>query len=170
LQRPDVRYIVVGASNTVLGLTIIYLLKWTGDVGDIFANMIGYTCGLIASFIFNAKWTFSYRGRMLSALVRFLIVLLAAYLANLVTVVTAISVYDANGYVAQGLGVVPYTLVGYLGSRFFAFRRRGPARLRAAHAPTQPATRWAPRCRPARSARADRRATSRRLLGLDEDF
>jgi putative flippase GtrA len=123
-QWPEVRYLVVGGGNTVVGLSIIYLLKWIGGLGDVIANMIGYTCGLAASFAFNAKWTFAYKGSMLPALVKFVIVFLAAYLSNLMAVVTAISMFDANGYVAQGLGIVPYTVVGYLGSRFFAFKLR----------------------------------------------
>jgi putative flippase GtrA len=123
-KRSEVRYLVVGGSNTILGLAIIYLLKWIGGVGDIVANIIGYTCGVTASFVLNAKWTFGYTHSMVPALVKFVIVLLAAYLSNLVAVVTAVSAFDINGYVAQGLGIVPYTVVGYLGSRFFAFRRR----------------------------------------------
>jgi putative flippase GtrA len=139
LQRSEIRYLVVGGGNTVFGLLIIYLLKWIGGFGDVIANMIGYTCGIVASFAFNATWTFAYKGSILPALVKFVIVLLVAYLSNLIAVVTAISVFDVNAYVAQGLGIVPYTVVGYLGSRFFAFGRRGRDPLRSAYAPTRPA-------------------------------
>jgi putative flippase GtrA len=140
-QWSEVRYLIVGGSNTVFGLSIIYLLKWIGGFGDVTANIIGYACGLVASFAFNAKWTFAYKGSTLPALTKFVIVLVAAYLSNLIAVVTAISVFDVNGYVAQGLGIVPYTVVGYLGSRFFAFRHHGRDALRPAYAPTPPAPR-----------------------------
>jgi putative flippase GtrA len=124
-QWKETRYLIVGGANTLLGLSIIYLLKWIGGVGDVVANLAGYICGLIVSFILNASWTFAYKGNMVAALMKFVVVLLTAYLSNLVAVMTAISVLGVNSYIAQGMGIVPYTLVGYLGSRFFAFSGTG---------------------------------------------
>ena len=60
------------------------------------------------------------------AFIRFLVIVLLAYAANLATVLIAADVLGWNRYVAQGLGVVPYVVVGYVGSRLFAFR--SPAR------------------------------------------
>lgn len=44
-----------------------------------------------------------------------------AYLANLATVSAALYWGEANGYVAQALGVPPYVLVGYFGARTYVF-------------------------------------------------
>jgi putative flippase GtrA len=45
-----------------------------------------------------------------------------AYLINLATVMLLIKLVGVARSIAHALGVVPYTLAGYLGSRFFAFR------------------------------------------------
>jgi len=58
---------------------------------------------------------------------RFLVVFGIAYALNLATVLAAIRVFGINAYIAQALGIVPYTLFFFLGSRYYAFRA-GPAR------------------------------------------
>jgi len=126
------RYLIVGALNTGFGLLVIFGCKWALGMDDIPANMVGYGCGVIFSFVLNAKWTFDYDGPKLTAFLRFVSVLLVAYLANLFTVVTAIDM-GVNSYLAQALGVIPYVILGYLGSRLFAFAK--PAATDEASAP-----------------------------------
>jgi len=53
------RFTIVGIANTLLGLAVIYLLKWLFVAGDALANLMGYAIGLVASFILNQRWTFS---------------------------------------------------------------------------------------------------------------
>ena len=65
---------------------------------------------------------FRYRGRRAPALLRFLAVQLIAYLANLGTVVLLVDQLSVNGYVAQAVGTIPYTVTNYLASRFWVFR------------------------------------------------
>ena len=116
------KFLVVGAANTVVGLLIIYLSKWLLAFGDVQANISGYLIGLCVSFVLNRGWTFAYRGAVIPALMRFLATFLAAYLVNLVTVLAAIRMFQVDAYVAQALSIVPYTVVFYLGGRYFAFR------------------------------------------------
>ena len=116
------RYLIVGALNTGFGLMVIFGCKWALDMDDIPANIVGYGSGVIVSFILNAKWTFNYDGPKLTAFLRFVSVLLVAWLANLLTVVNAIDL-GINSYLAQALGVIPYVIIGYLGSRIFAFSK-----------------------------------------------
>lgn len=114
------RYLLVGGANTIAGLLIIYGCKWFLGLGDIKANLIGYLCGFVLSFVLNKQWTFRFTGDALPALMRFTAVTLVAYLANISTVLLLVSV-GVDSYLAQALGIIPYTIVGYLGSRFFAF-------------------------------------------------
>ena len=46
----------------------------------------------------------------------------AVYLLNLATVLAAIRSLGVNSYLAHAIGVVPYTVFFFLGSRHFAFR------------------------------------------------
>lgn len=130
IDGPVFRYLVSGLGNTLVGLSIIYLAKAIG-VGDVAANATGYSIGIALSFLLNRTWTFRHQGPILGAALRFVTVLAAAYAANLVIVLTAISWLGINSYLSQALGVPVYTTLSYLGSRWYAFRvpqsRLGPS-------------------------------------------
>jgi putative flippase GtrA len=115
------KFLTVGAANTLVGLAVIYAAKWFFRIGDIGANALGYSVGLLLSFTLNSRWTFAYRGANVPAFAKFTLVTLVAYAANLVTVLVSIRWFGVNEYLAQAAGVVPYTLIGYLGSKHLAF-------------------------------------------------
>lgn len=118
------RFLSVGVANTLVGLLAIYAAKWFLLLGDVAANAFGYSVGLLLSFALNSRWTFAYRGPHLPALAKFVLVFLVAYAMNLATVLGAIQYLGLNGYVAQAMGIVPYTLTSYLASKYLVFRNR----------------------------------------------
>lgn len=126
LLREAGKFLSVGVVNTVTGLLIIYAAKWFFDLGDVVANVCGYSVGLLVSFTLNSRWTFAYDGPQLHALAKFLLVTLVAYAINLLTVVVAIHFFELNGYVAQAMGVPPYTLTSFFLSKYMVFRTKPP--------------------------------------------
>ena len=116
------RFLSVGVLNMVVGLLVIYACKYFFQAGDVTANAIGYAAGLTTSFTLNSRWTFDYRGPQWPALVKFLLVAAVAYAMNLLTVLALIHWAGVNGYLAQALGIPPYTLTTYLASKFIVFR------------------------------------------------
>jgi putative flippase GtrA len=113
----------VRAPDTAVGLTVIFLVKWLTGLGDVVANVAGYAVGLTVSFVLNRRWTFRFEGHALSALLRFVFVFAAAYAGNLLTVLFLIGVLGVTSNLAQTLGIPPYTLLFYAGSRCYAFAR-----------------------------------------------
>lgn len=122
LFREAGKFLSVGALNTVIGLLIIYAAKWFFQLGDVIANMCGYGVGLSLSFFLNSRWTFAYSGPQLHALIKFLLVSLVAYAVNLLTVLGALHYFELNSYVAQALGVPPYTVTSFFLSKYLVFR------------------------------------------------
>jgi putative flippase GtrA len=122
------KFLSVGMINMVVGLLVIYACKWFLQMGDALANAVGYAAGLCTSFTLNSRWTFAYRGPQLPALLKFLLVAALAYAMNLLTVLVLIHHAGVNGYVAQALGIPPYTLTTYLASKFLVFREPAKAR------------------------------------------
>ena len=118
------RFLSVGVANTLVGLSVIYAAKWFFNIGDVTANAVGYSVGFLVSFSLNSRWTFSYRGRRLPALVKFILVALVAYCVNLLTVVMLINYFCFNDYIAHVLGVPPYTITSYLASKYLVFRAK----------------------------------------------
>ena len=122
------RFLSVGALNTAIGLLVIYACKWFFQLDDVAANAIGYAVGLTIGFTLNSRWTFAYRGPQLPALIKYLLVAALAYAMNLLTVLMLIHFAGVNGYLAQALGIAPYTLTTYLASRFIVFRMHAEPR------------------------------------------
>jgi putative flippase GtrA len=106
-----------------VGLSTIYFCMYALHATDLTANVIGYCAGVICSFVLNRRWTFASQAAWLPELARFLLVLGIAYAANIATVLSLIHQFGTNRYLAQALGTIPYTAIGYVGSRLFAFRR-----------------------------------------------
>lgn len=124
LRLPLVRFLIVGVANTLTGLGTMYAAMYFLGLDIVSANILGYTIGIIQSFLLNKSWTFGSNDRAVSSFLRFLLVLAVAYSANLVTVIVTNAVFAVNPYLAQALGIFPYTAIGYLGSRFFVFRNQ----------------------------------------------
>lgn len=121
VDRRLARFVVVGLSNTGLGLLVIFGCKAYLGVGDAAANFIGYALLIVVSFVLNRQWTFQDAGDPGASLQRFVLVLAAAYVANLGTTLAAIELLHVDDYLAHVLGIGPYAAVGYVGSRWFVF-------------------------------------------------
>ena len=120
--RTVLRFIVVGLANTLIALTLIFLAKGVFGFGDAAANGLGYAVGLSVGFVLNRNWTFRHSGSIARSLPTFLLVQGAAYTLNLICVLALVE-HGVNGYWAQVLGIPPYTLVSYFGSRWVAFTK-----------------------------------------------
>lgn len=116
------RFLCVGVINTFTGLAVIYACKYFLSFEDLAANASGYAVGLCVSFTLNRRWTFAHRGAVAPAALRFLVVAAMAYALNLATVMWCIHGLGMNSYLAQALGIPPYTLTAYGLSRLWAFR------------------------------------------------
>jgi putative flippase GtrA len=121
------RFAVVGVANTGFSLSIIVLAKWLLGLGDVPANILGYSVGLLVSFQLNASWTFGHQGNLIPALAKYLIAFGLAYAANLCTVLMLIHWFDVSSYVAQIVGAAPYTACFFLISRYIVFQRSDDA-------------------------------------------
>ena len=122
LRHTLVRYILTGILNTFFGLGIIYLLKWAMAFSDISANLCGYLLGFIMSFFLNKKWTFKFQGTSHRTFLKFSLLVVMAYATNLAFVVLAVDHWNFGGYMAQAVGIFPYTAINYFGSKYWVFR------------------------------------------------
>jgi len=123
-SQPLVRFLLVGGLNTLTGLGLIFIAKGFFGVGDVQANAFGYSVGMLVSYALNRSWTFAHRGSAGRSFLLFLVVQGSAYLLNLFCVMGLIRL-GVDTYLAQALGVPPYTIVSYLGSRYIAFAPSG---------------------------------------------
>lgn len=118
-----VRYLAVGLANTLVGLGITYFAMYAFALGNAPANFLGYFVGILLSFVLNKRWTFRDTGPTTVSFWRFLAVVCIAYAVNLAIVLMLADGLRLDPYIAQAAGIPPYTIVGYLGNRFFAFQK-----------------------------------------------
>lgn len=119
-DRSIVRFPIVGLINTFIGLLVIYLAKYSG-LDDIASNLIGYSVGICISFFLNRKWTFSHEGSILPTALKFSVVTVVAYIANLLVVVFLLDEIRLNSFLAQAAAVPVYAAMTYVGYRWFVF-------------------------------------------------
>jgi putative flippase GtrA len=117
------KYLAVGALNSAIGLSCIFGCMKLG-LNDVLSNAIGYIVGFFISYSANSRWTFNQRKTSTSTFVRFLSVTCVAYACNVGVLLAARHIVHFDRWFSQMLGVVTYTLVGFVGSRVFAFRAK----------------------------------------------
>ncbi len=122
VRHTGLRYLLVGASNSVLGFAAIWLALRALDWHPAAANAAGYAVGFLWSFALNRRWTFGHRGHVPASLWRFGAVCALGYLANLAAVLALSSVLAPRSLLAQLGGMAIYTGLTYLGARHWAFR------------------------------------------------
>lgn len=124
-----VRYLLVGGLNTAISAAIIFIVQAAG-ARPVIANIVGYAFGVVLSFALNSKFTFRTAATRHSA-VRFLIVMLVSYLANLATMLSVLHITGAP-YIAQLCGIPVYVVVGFIGNKYWAMRDRTHAEVQEA--------------------------------------
>jgi putative flippase GtrA len=118
------RFGLVGAVNSGLGLAAIYALMFFGGVAPAAANLGGYALGMAVGFWLNRSWTFASRRPVRDLLPPYLLVLGLAYVINLATVVAGISRLGWNAYLAQLAGIAMYACCSFVGCRWIVFADR----------------------------------------------
>jgi putative flippase GtrA len=122
LLASALRFAAVGVSNSVVGIAVIYLAWRVFGWPDVAANALGYAVGFLWGFGLNRRWTFRDRGSVASSFGRYLLVCALAFAANLLVVVGARSLLGQGTFAPHVIGVCVYTVIAFLGSRFYAFR------------------------------------------------
>jgi putative flippase GtrA len=121
LKRQVARYGVVGIANTIVGLGCILVGKAVLALPDLTANALGYSVGLLQSYLLNRSWTFGHSQNSWTSLWRFLAVAACGYVVNLCCMLVAIDRLGMNSYLGQLLGMGAYVIFVFFGSRNFAF-------------------------------------------------
>lgn len=132
-----IKYGLVGVSNSLITLIVIFVCNDLIGMKLMLADVIGYVAGLINSFIWNKNWVFkSHNRRLRNEMVLFFVGFLVCFGLQFLTVLLLrnpmkaldISLLgissDAIGeYAAVCLGMVVYTLSNFVYNRCITFRK-----------------------------------------------
>ena len=121
-----IRFVLVGVANTIVGLGIILILTELG-APKVPANMLGYACGLVVSFILNSRYTFK-TDLSIGRARKFLAVFGICYSLNLGMLLFLADVQGVDERLAQTGAVFTYTIAFFILSRLFVFNQRRSGR------------------------------------------
>lgn len=138
--RQAFKFGVVGIGNTLLSLFVIWVFtKWLG-CSEVMANLIGYTVGLINSFLWNKQWTFKSTIDWKSSAMRFLVVFAVCYLLQLMLLLVLnhyyidrppfygflkpifVSFSLSIPFYHQMLAMAFYTIINFLINKMYTFK------------------------------------------------
>lgn len=131
-----VKYGLVGVSNSLITLIVIFVCNEILGMKLMLADVIGYIAGLINSFVWNKNWVFkSHNHRLRYELTMFVVGFLLCFGLQFLTVwllrdpMKALNLAlfglepDMVGeYIAVCLGMVVYTLCNFIYNRCITFR------------------------------------------------
>lgn len=115
-----IKYCLIGGFNTCFGLLFIFLLIWFG-VSAYLANFLGYAIGFLTSYFLNSKYTFLVKYSKVR-IVKFIMGVCFSYLINLFIVYLILFFYPTMKYFSQILGVIAYTISGFLINKFWVMK------------------------------------------------
>lgn len=130
------KYGVVGASNSLITLMVIFVCNDILGMNLYVSNIIGYVLGLINSFIWNKKWVFKTKNpKIKREMLLFLIGFGICYSLQLVTLWAIVAFTSIKELSIVGIpapqfgecfaicvGMVVYTMCNYAYNRFVTFK------------------------------------------------
>ena len=118
-------FLVVGGWNTVFGYAVFValyaLLRHSMNVTGIIA--ITYVIATLNNFLCYKWFVFRTSGRHVREYLRFTMVYVPAFLANLIVLPIALRAHVLNAYVLQALFTLAVLVTSYFGHKYWTFRR-----------------------------------------------
>lgn len=123
-----VRFLAVGVVNTLIGLTIMFLLMHAVGLSYWLSTFLGNMIGAMASYFLNRSLTFGSHVPIIKGGFRFAAVICSCYFIS----------YTISRMLAEGIrgdfplrekdfavimGTAIYTVTNYLGQKYFVFKR-----------------------------------------------
>lgn len=127
-DKQFLKFCLVGVANTLVGTAVMYGLYNLAHCGYWFSSAMNYVVGSVVSYFLNKYFTFKSRSQSWQEIARFVINIAVCYLIAyglakpLVRVIFGGLSETAGDNVAMLAGMCIFTVLNYLGQRFFTFR------------------------------------------------
>lgn len=114
------RFGIVGVtSNGVLYLA--YLLLTNTGLGAKTAMSLLYVVGVIQTFVFNKRWSFSHGGTHGPAFIRYCIAYVGGYLLNLLALFVLVDIHGHPHQVVQGILILTLAALMFILQKYWVF-------------------------------------------------
>jgi|RhiMethySRZTD1v2_1073278.scaffolds.fasta_scaffold588099_2 putative flippase GtrA len=117
------RYVLVGLTNTLVGLMVIIGCQAVLGFSPYIANACGYAVGILVGFVANRNWVFRHSGPIGISAMLYVTMFAACYGLNLVVLWFGLHVLGWPAALAQIAGMIVYTLSFFVGCKLWVFWR-----------------------------------------------
>lgn len=121
LARREVRFLIVGGINTIVGYGA-YALFLSLDINYLIAGTLSTIIGVANSYAWNRYFTFRSKDKALGEIIRFSSVYLVSYLCSMAFLFVIVGQFGMNAYIAGVLNIIMTTLVSWFGHKNFSFK------------------------------------------------
>lgn len=125
-RREEVRYLIVGGFNTVVGLALYagFHALLGHQWGYLLVLIPAYAVGIVISFLTQRYLVFGVRGRVLGDFARFTLVQLSGLALNAVILAVVHVSTSIPPVPAQAISLFFVAVATYFSHKFFSFRRK----------------------------------------------
>jgi putative flippase GtrA len=118
-----IKFFIVGGINTLLTLSTFYLLNKIIGVNYVISTILGYSIGILNSYILNKHWTFQDSDKkVFFQLIRFISVNVISLGINLLVMYILVDRLFIDSMLSQVIATGFSTISNFLGSRMLVFR------------------------------------------------
>jgi putative flippase GtrA len=116
-------YCVIGFSGVGLDTGVYSLLLKTGLLNVQAANVVGYSCGTLLSFVLNARYNFRVTDKIARRMATFFGVAFLGWMASAGVLYLLVDVYHFDKYVSKIATLPVVVLLQYNLNRLISFRK-----------------------------------------------
>jgi putative flippase GtrA len=124
LIRQAVKYGIVGIANTLITLSVIWVMMKVLGYSPVASNITGYAAGLLNSFILNKRWTFRSSDTWTGSAIRFGLVFGVCYALQLGLLLYLGRYLSIDPYYNQIIAMIFYTAINFLMNKYFTFKEQ----------------------------------------------
>jgi len=120
-----IKFAIVGVTNTLINLSVLYVLKEFFGVYYLFAAVIAFIVAVTNSFILNKIWTFkeNIRDGTIKKYSKFFMVSLSALLVNLLILYILTDIFKLYYMLSQIVAIGVSLWINFFGNKTWTFRR-----------------------------------------------
>ncbi|MBY9077520.1 GtrA family protein [Paenibacillus sp. CGMCC 1.18879] len=123
MNNQSFRFIVVGVLNTIVGFLVFAgYLHFIGD-NYFYALLTSHIIGVIHSYIWNNRWTFSVKRFSLQSVIKFILIYTITFIINYLLLSLFVSIMGLNKLIAQLISLFITTLISFFGHKYWSFSK-----------------------------------------------
>ena len=125
-----IRFLMVGVANTIVGLSVMYLLLHVVGLSYWASTFLGNSVGAVVSFFLNRSFTFKSQSSVSKSMIRFVAVILFCYFISYTIGRNVVEWILSNSHLTSSIktdiavliSTGLYTVLNYLCQKLFVFR------------------------------------------------